>query len=219
MPKREVPPVKNPISDINEASSTRDKILLEAAILFSQNGFAAVSVRDIAKKVNIKAASIYNHFENKEALWVAVVENIRSLYIKYYERLDGYLEKASSFDEALECLFFELTQISNMFIYYGGSVIVTEQFRDKNANKVHSEILLDYSINYIKKVFDDCVRRGEARPFDTKTAATLMMHSVIVGTTERAHEDLGHPMTYDVTEMFKSIQKFFSDNFKAEKNS
>ena len=50
---------------VSESITTREKILDAAVVLFSRSGYCRVSMRDIAKEVGIKAASIYNHFSSK----------------------------------------------------------------------------------------------------------------------------------------------------------
>lgn len=49
-------------------NETKQKILDVALDLFSQNGFSAVSIRDICKVVDIKESSVYYHFKNKQAI-------------------------------------------------------------------------------------------------------------------------------------------------------
>ncbi len=61
----------NPPSD---ASNTRDRILDVAEALFAANGFAGTAVRDIAREVELTPASLYNHFDGKQALYEAVLE-------------------------------------------------------------------------------------------------------------------------------------------------
>jgi AcrR family transcriptional regulator len=53
---------------------TRDRILDVAEALFAERGFAGTSVREIATKADLTAASLYNHFAGKEALYVAVLQ-------------------------------------------------------------------------------------------------------------------------------------------------
>ena len=48
-----------------DAYSTKEKIMDTAIFLFSDKGYDVVSMRDIAGRVGIKAASIYNHFPSK----------------------------------------------------------------------------------------------------------------------------------------------------------
>ena len=53
---------------------TSDRILDAAEALFAARGFSGTSVRDIANEVGLNPASLYNHFDNKEALYEAVLE-------------------------------------------------------------------------------------------------------------------------------------------------
>ena len=55
-------------------SNTRSIILKSAVSLFSEKGFDAVSMRDIADKVNISPPALYNHFKGKKALYISVIE-------------------------------------------------------------------------------------------------------------------------------------------------
>ncbi|WP_130536441.1 TetR/AcrR family transcriptional regulator [Thiomicrorhabdus indica] len=48
---------------------TYHRILEAAAELFAQHGYEAVTMRDIAKASNIKAPSLYNHFQDKQHLY------------------------------------------------------------------------------------------------------------------------------------------------------
>lgn len=52
---------------------TPTRILDTAESLFSAQGYAATSVRDIASAAGLTAASLYNHFPGKEALYHAVL--------------------------------------------------------------------------------------------------------------------------------------------------
>ena len=54
---------------------TRERTMEIAARLFAQNGFKGVSMRDIANAVGIKAASLYNHFSDKEDLYLSSLEH------------------------------------------------------------------------------------------------------------------------------------------------
>lgn len=58
--------------------STKEKILKEAAALFSELGYKSTSVRKIAAKVGIRESALYNHFRNKEEIFLTVADNIFS---------------------------------------------------------------------------------------------------------------------------------------------
>ncbi len=56
-------------------TSARDRVLEVAERLFSERGYAAVTLRDIAEALNIKQASLYYHAPGgKEELFVQVTE-------------------------------------------------------------------------------------------------------------------------------------------------
>lgn len=182
--------------------------MLEASILFANRGYAAVSMRDIAERVNIKHASLYSHFQSKEALYEAILENIKQVYYSFYDRLEEQVANATGFEQVLDCLFAEVIDVYDIYIYYGFSLIVTEQFRDEKANEVFNDVLVKIGIDYSKSKFDECIDKGWVKPFDTETMATLFHNSVVMGTLMRTHEDLHQRTAYDSRRMFVSLKRF-----------
>lgn len=57
-----------------EVRSTRERILDAAEQVFAEKGLGAAPVRDIAARVGLNPASLYNHFAGKEELYEAVLE-------------------------------------------------------------------------------------------------------------------------------------------------
>ncbi len=55
--------------------STRNKILAAARRAFERHGLEGLSLRDVAARVGITPMAIYRHFENKEALVDALVQD------------------------------------------------------------------------------------------------------------------------------------------------
>ena len=51
---------------------TREKILEAAARIFSQKGFHATSMQDIASAVNLQKASLYHHVSSKQEILLAL---------------------------------------------------------------------------------------------------------------------------------------------------
>lgn len=58
--------------------NTSEKILQQAALLFSERGYDALTLRDIAQACDIKAPSLYNHFKDKQTLYRAVLKHVFS---------------------------------------------------------------------------------------------------------------------------------------------
>lgn len=61
-------------SSLNMKTETRkDEIIKTAANLFKEKGYSAVTMRDIAKAMGIKAASLYNHINSKQDILKAII--------------------------------------------------------------------------------------------------------------------------------------------------
>ena len=66
------------IKEQNRGKNTKEKILKVATTLFSQLGYKGASVRKIAKEVGIRESALYNHFTNKEEIFLEVAKEIFS---------------------------------------------------------------------------------------------------------------------------------------------
>lgn len=54
--------------------TTRARILTEAARLFVASGYHGVSMREVAEAVGVTKPALYHHYEDKEALFLAMLE-------------------------------------------------------------------------------------------------------------------------------------------------
>jgi len=52
----------------------RDELLEVAIELFAANGYAGTSIRDIAKLTGRSVSNVYHYFQDKESLWLAILE-------------------------------------------------------------------------------------------------------------------------------------------------
>ena len=69
-----------------ETGARRREMDEVASELFHANGYAATSVRDIAKALDIQAASMYSHVASKEDLLWAIVDRAASAFEAAAER-------------------------------------------------------------------------------------------------------------------------------------
>lgn len=63
------------------AAESRERILLAAAELFSQKGYSAAGVDDLAARSGIAKTGIYYHFGSKEGLLAAVLDHTTTIWI------------------------------------------------------------------------------------------------------------------------------------------
>lgn len=76
-------------ADERDDGNRRQALLRAAAHLFRQQGFAASSTRDIATAAGMRSGSPFYHFENKEALLAAVMqEGMQSALLRQTVAMD-----------------------------------------------------------------------------------------------------------------------------------
>ena len=63
--------------------NTRQEILEAALELFSVQGYEATSISQLAEAVGIRKASLYSHFENKQAILDALIQTTMEEYEKH----------------------------------------------------------------------------------------------------------------------------------------
>jgi AcrR family transcriptional regulator len=61
---------------------TRNKILEAAAQIFSEKGFHAASMQDIARAVNLQKASLYHHISSKQEMLLALLDQALDMVIE-----------------------------------------------------------------------------------------------------------------------------------------
>jgi TetR/AcrR family transcriptional regulator, cholesterol catabolism regulator len=57
----------------SEEAATADRIIEQATRLFVSRGYTGISMREIAEAVGVSKAGLYYHFEDKEALFLAIL--------------------------------------------------------------------------------------------------------------------------------------------------
>ena len=76
----------------DEANKTREKILASALALFVKNGYERTTFNDVAARLKMTKGAVYWHFNSKEALLVALVEQA---YAKFAKRMESALARGS----------------------------------------------------------------------------------------------------------------------------
>jgi len=89
-------PEKKTKSKVNK---TKENILDAAAVLFSQRGYNGTALRDIANALDMKAGSLYYHFESKEQMVLEILTlGMKNIISTVINRVEALPENASSRD-------------------------------------------------------------------------------------------------------------------------
>ncbi|MCH9661388.1 MAG: TetR/AcrR family transcriptional regulator [Bacteroidetes bacterium] len=81
--------------------SRKEEIIDQAAKLFQKRGYSAVTMRDIAEEMEIKAASLYNHISGKHEILSLLVLSVAQ---QFTEGMDAVCAKTLSPTETLKAI-------------------------------------------------------------------------------------------------------------------
>lgn len=137
---------------------TKQRILDEALTLFSEKGYSNVFVSDIAKRVGIKAPSLYKHYKSKQAIFDAIIGEMNRRFEQQAQALS-----INGTDPAADAEVYKhmdedhLVKLGNdLFKYYlhdsytkrFRKMLTLEQFRDNALAKVYSKQYFDMPLSY-----------------------------------------------------------------------
>ncbi|MDR1776351.1 MAG: TetR/AcrR family transcriptional regulator [Desulfovibrio sp.] len=172
----------------SNGNPTWERIVLESTVLFCMKGYEGVTIRDIALRIGMTPGALYNHFPSKEKLWDVILDQAVQIFHLYLSLLAVELEQAVTFEEVLDAMIREPRSMKNPYSCYIYSLILAEQFRNIRAGKIYSELFLNSAMDFHDKWLAECVRRGFARPFDTKATVHWLIHNELIGVTLRVQE-------------------------------
>ena len=118
-----------------ERGNTKQDILEAALDLFSVQGFEATSISQIAGAVGIRKASLYSHFESKQAILDALVEDVLQQYAvrSLFSRTNWDAEERPGLtaEETVQMIQGQLRYVlHDAYISKGRKMLVIEQFQN-----------------------------------------------------------------------------------------
>lgn len=155
-------------------NNNKNLILNIAIDLFSQNGYNAVSIRDITRAVGIKESSLYNHFTSKAVILETIYYNFRMDLAKIIPPRDhlSTIVSAMNIEEFLTTgyqNFLEHIQHSTMEKIW--RIIYLEQVRDETARAIYLNDIVAGICDYMEIVFEKYIALGQIQSHDPEMLA------------------------------------------------
>lgn len=95
--------LKEKSTQTNKVKKTRERILDASAALFSKQGYNGTALRDIASASDMKAGSLYYHFDSKEQLVLEILKiGLENIINTVITRVNALPEGSSSKEVLLE---------------------------------------------------------------------------------------------------------------------
>lgn len=144
--------------------TTKQRILTEALKLFSQNGYEAVSVEQIANAVGIKAPSLYKHYKGKRDIFDHILERMNEMdadRAKEYKMPEGELNEIAAlysktpFDKIktysiAQFLHWTEERFSSDF----RKMLTLEQYRTPEMLQLYQKYLATGPLQYMAEIFE-----------------------------------------------------------------
>jgi TetR/AcrR family transcriptional regulator len=173
----------------------RDRILTQARALFLARGYLDVSMREIAAAADVRKATIYHHFRDKEALFPDIV---LAEIATSQQRMSETIAAMNGFSETLEAL--ATQQFTNA---RSSAWRLARDYREHVPEHAHTEVhaALGLMFGIYRRVFQNAYDAGEIAGIDPDFAASSFYQTIIawswgfpidIGLADKSPQELAH---------------------------
>lgn len=155
----------------SRGEDTAREIRRAALALFARQGYAAVSMREIAAKVGIQAGALYNHFATKQdILRDLMVGHMEALIAAWEEESHKFRDPVSALEGFVRFhIRYHLDKADEVFLAY----MELRSLEPENFRVV--ERLRQYYEGCLRKIISRGVRDGDFDAADTPVAAMAII--------------------------------------------
>jgi TetR/AcrR family transcriptional regulator, cholesterol catabolism regulator len=153
--------------------SRKEQVIRSAAELFREKGYAASSMRDLAQKLGIEAASLYSHIKSKEEILQSLCFDMAT---EFRKSLDEVEKKNVTATEKLRLGIIGHIQVMSKDLT-ASAVFMNEH---RHLSQPHLREFLLLRINYInrfKTIIEEGTHNGEFKETIDKKLAVMTLFS------------------------------------------
>ena len=159
-----------------------EEIVSAALDVFADRGYAATKLEDVARRAGVTKGTIYLYFENKEALFKAVVrETIVAVIAKGEAIAQAFTGSARDLFEKLIREYWRLVGETN--VSGVPRLMIAEAGNFPELARFYYEEVVTRGHRLMSGVLERGIKAGEFRPVDLKVATKLAMapllHAVV----------------------------------------
>ena len=197
-----------------ERGNTKQEILESALELFSVQGFEATSISQIASAVGIRKASLYSHFESKQAILDELVKEVLEQYGAHsiFAKTDWGKDSDNlpmTPDDSVQMIKGQIRYIlHDPHISKARKMLVIEQFQNPELAKLQTKQNYSDVLGYFTGFIGQLIRQGvlaEDAP-EIMAAQLCLPISVWLGLCDREPER--------ETEVMELVEKHIRQFFK-----
>jgi AcrR family transcriptional regulator len=154
--------------------SRKEVILKAAAKLFREKGYKAASMRDLAVKVGVEAASLYNHIRSKAELLHDICFDVANIFFEHIASVEA--SDATALGKLETLLRFHIQQMLDNYEEVSVS--------DREWRYLAEPYLSNYQNqrrSYRRRlaaIVQQGIEQGQINKIDASTAVLIIMHAV-----------------------------------------
>jgi AcrR family transcriptional regulator len=158
----------------NKEISRKEVILKASASLFREKGYKAASMRDLAEKVGVEAASLYNHIRSKAELLHDICFDVANIFTENIIEVEA--SGKTSIEKLETLLRFHIRQMIDNFeeVYVADREwrYLTEPYLSNYQNQRRS-----YRRRFAA-IIEEGIKQGEINKIDASTTVLILLHAV-----------------------------------------
>lgn len=148
--------------------NTKNEILYKSWNIFADNNFFSLSMRDIAKKLNIQKSLLYYYFYSKSELFYEVIDsNVKNIFTQF-EIIFQSDNNANKKIQLLSELYLKKLKDKNSVIHNINPEI------DKNIIKLAQDIEKKL-LKYFEKIIRDGIKQGNFKSSNPKNLSIALL--------------------------------------------
>ena len=191
-----------------------DEILSAALEIFSEKGFAATRVEDIARRASLSKGAVYLYFESKEAMLKALVEQSAGQVANAASTLSLMGADKDAEQTCRAILKLALTALTDPEISAAPRLVLSEAGRFPDLAEFYRRRVIDVGRMAIRHLIHAGVRNGQFRSVTDEAALLAIMGpalaNMMLSTVFRLPED---PQT-DPSDMADAIADIILNGLK-----
>jgi AcrR family transcriptional regulator len=152
------------------STDTKQRIINASILLFSKQGYKATTMRQIAKKVNSTAGSLYNHIEAKEELLLEIQMKFMDELLAKIKECQPVDSAKNKFRNAVEVLM--ETVAENRLAW---QILVDQYHHFPAAERKKIRLKGDELDHLIRAIVEEGERKGEFKNIDSKFTSFFLL--------------------------------------------
>jgi len=192
------------------------EIMAAALTLFSERGFAATRLDDVAEAAGVSKATIYLYFENKEQLFTALVRDIATPRFDEIEKLIGAYDGSSA--DLLSFVMARLNDVATTTRLPAlAKIVLAEAGNFPEITAFYRDQIIRRGFGNLERIIERGIERGEFRHCNVKAAVQGIIFPIVMNALAR--NTFGELPQFDPDGFFAAHAEFVLRGLAADREA